>query len=97
MENKLILGLVFVLGLSLLANALLMVELKHQRQEAGEELKATGFSTKSQDVVLLKEDVLEIKREKLEQCCSFMNTHGEEDRCYVLEGYDCAYCREYCS
>jgi hypothetical protein len=97
MENKLILALMVVLGLSLLANALLIKEVSNQRSEMAEALRVTGFSTKAEEPALLKSDVIEIGTDELNQCCSFINEQGEQDSCYVLKHYDCSYCEEYCN
>lgn len=97
MGNKLVLALMVVLGLSLLANALLLIEVRNSRLGQAENLKVTGFSTKTGEGALLKDDLIEIGKDDLNQCCSFVNEQGEEDSCYVINGYGCAYCEEYCS
>ena len=96
MGNKLVLGLTVVLTLSLLANALLIIEVRNSRLEQSGDIRATGFLTKVDEVALLGQDIIEIGKNELIQCCSFENNQGEQDSCYVINGHGCSFCEEYC-
>ncbi len=85
--------LLALLVLSLIANVLLLVTIKKGNEARG----LTGFSIKSEEArPLLENDVIEISAGELLKCCSFTNAKGEEDGCYVLKDYSCAYCNDYC-
>ena len=83
-----------LLVISLLANVVLLVLLRSSRTD-GEGV--TGFSVLvKQKSPLLRNDTIEINKDELLKCCSFINMNGEEDSCYVIRGYNCSYCSAYC-
>ena len=93
MEKKLMWTILIVLVLSLLANVTLLVMLQTMK---GSSQEITGFSINEGDNPLFENDVIEISKAELAKCCSFLNSEGEEDSCYVLKDYDCSYCADYC-
>ena len=94
MNRTVNLGIIILLVISLAANVALLLMI---RQERLSERGATGFSTKaSEESPVFEKDVIEISRTDLISCCSFVNSKGEEDNCYVLKGRSCDYCKDYC-
>ena len=83
-----------LLVISLLANVVLLVLLRSSRIDGQ---GVTGFSALvRQKSPLLRNDTIEINKDELLKCCSFINMNGEEDSCYVIRGYNCSYCSAYC-
>jgi len=79
-----------LLVLSIILNIILLFVLKQRGAIA-------GFATLSPEQPLAGNDIIEINRQDMSLCCSFINEQGEEDGCYVLNEYDCSYCSDYCS
>ena len=94
MDKKTSMVITVLLVISLLANILLLVLIMSNKTG---NYDVTGFSARAkQETPLLENDIIEIKKDELLKCCSFININGEEDGCYVLRGYDCGYCSDYC-
>ena len=90
MDNKQISIIIIVLlVLSLLTNITLLFVLKARGG-------ITGFAVTANPPVAFEDDVIEISKADLRNCCSFINTEGKEDHCYVLKDYECSYCSDYC-
>jgi hypothetical protein len=92
MDKKISIVIMVLLVLSLLVNIVLLLVLRARGD-------ITGFSVKARETEqkpLFDNDVIEINKAELTKCCSFINKQGEEDGCYVLKSYDCAYCSDYC-
>ena len=79
-----------LLILSLIGNIILIIIMRARGD-------ATGFIAKEAEKPLFQSDVIEIDKAELTECCTFINSKGEEDGCYVLKNYDCSYCAGYCS
>ncbi|MBU1198608.1 MAG: hypothetical protein KKF46_05385 [Nanoarchaeota archaeon] len=95
MKNKLTFLLVVLLVISIVVNILLLIAPGKDRISSSD---PTGFvTTENNENTMLEQDLIEINKEELFACCSFINSKGEEDTCYVLKDFDCGYCTDYCS
>jgi hypothetical protein len=37
-----------------------------------------------------------IGNDEMTKCCTFQNSEGKDDACFVLKRYDCSYCDLFC-
>ncbi len=92
MDKKIGLIIIALLVLSLLFNIAVLLVMKNKGGTTG---LATATTTGQNS--LLEKDLIEINKADIAKCCSFMNSEGKEDSCYVLKKYPCSYCSAYCS
>lgn len=93
MERKLSVIIAILLALSLILNIALLILLRSRGNITGFSVKEAGSEINKP---VFENDVVEISKAELNKCCSFINAQEEEDGCYVIQGYDCAYCSDYC-
>ena len=93
MERKLSIIIAILLALSLILNIALLILLRSKDHITGFSVKETGSEINKP---VFENDIVEINKAELSKCCSFINVQGEEDGCYVIQGYECAYCSDYC-
>lgn len=94
MNKKIFTAIIVLLVISILLNVALLITSSLGRTD---HKGVTGFLTKLDPAIPFSEkDVVEINKDELSLCCSFINLEGEPDGCYVLEGYDCSHCSAFC-
>jgi hypothetical protein len=96
MDKKIGLIIIALLALSLLLNIAVFLVMKNKGGTTGL-VTATATTATTRQNALQEKDLIEINKQDITKCCSFINTEGKEDICYVLKKYSCSYCSEYCS
>jgi len=84
-------GLMALLVAAIVINIILVVLLL--AKFSGIDITGLGTAAPSSE----RPDTVEINKDELVKCCSFVNKDGEEDACYVLPRFDCSHCADYCS
>lgn len=93
MQHKARIILVSLVFLVIIGNIAIYEKYNTRRPEAAD-TGATG-NTVVEDGVHLNPDRIEIQKNDLKSCCTFMKD-GKEQNCYVLKRFDCSYCEKYC-
>ncbi|MBU1855140.1 MAG: hypothetical protein KKF89_05445 [Nanoarchaeota archaeon] len=82
------LGIAIVIGLLIFLNSKVDTQDKNIEQ-------ITGKIVYSEKIVNNNEN-LEIQKNELKECCSFVNSNGELKSCFALERFSCDYCNNFC-
>ncbi|MBU0471173.1 MAG: hypothetical protein KKF65_00995 [Nanoarchaeota archaeon] len=82
------LGIAIVIGLLIFLNSKVDTQDKNIEQ-------ITGKIVYSEKIVNNNEN-LEIQKNELKECFSFVNSNGELKSCFALERFSCDYCNNFC-
>ncbi len=95
MEGRKVFSLVVISTATVFILMALVVALKSGMM--GEIGKTTGLVVAEETSIQEKgRDIIEINNDELVKCCSFTNSFGNEDSCFVMKRYDCSYCADAC-
>ena len=85
-------SLVFVVVVFLLVLLAASIEIKEKNIE-----DVSGRVVLEPDYKIVNSDeTIEIEKDDLTECCSFMNEQGVGKTCFALNNFNCDYCNNFC-